>query len=96
MEGSGQALSSILKIMDLRAKLLGLYAPEKHEIKTEQEDTPGLKETYDNMMEMIALGVKFAEEKGILTPWMVQMEEKKVRDGKAWDPSPDISNELDR
>jgi hypothetical protein len=86
MEGSGQALSSILKIMDLRARLIGLYAPEKHEIKTEQEDTPRLKETYDNMMEMIALGVKFAEEKGISTPWMVQMEEKKARDGKVWDP----------
>ena len=64
LEGNISAVNAVLKVFDLRARLIGLYAPEKHEINTEPI-WGEVDEAVQELTEIIDLGVKYAEELGI-------------------------------
>ena len=83
MEGNIPTINALLRVFDLRAKLIGLYSPEKHQIAYEE---PGydLKESVKEMTEMIDLGVKYAEEHGIETAFTKRKKEKESQ--KPWEP----------
>lgn len=83
MEGNIPTINALLRVFDLRAKLIGLYSPEKHQIAYEE---PGydLKESVKDITEMIDLGVKYAEEHGIETAFTTRKKEKESR--KPWEP----------
>ena len=85
MEGHIPTINALLRVFDLRAKLIGLYSPEKHQIAYEE---PGydLKESVKDITEMIDLGVKYAEEHGIETAFTIRKKEKESR--KPWEPDP--------
>ena len=83
LEGNIQTISALLKVFDLRAKLLGLYLPEKHQVVYGEPDYD-LNESVKEMSEMIELGVKYAEEHGIETSFTKRQKEKDSR--KPWDP----------
>jgi hypothetical protein len=76
MEGHIPTINALLKVFDLRAKLIGLYAPEKHEVQYDQMDSD-LNESIKDIHEMIDLGIKYAEEKGISTNFMARKSSKK-------------------
>ncbi len=78
-----QALIALLRVFDLRAKLIGLYSPEKHQIAYEEPDYD-LKESVKDITEMIDLGVKYAEEHGIETAFTTRKKENESR--KPWEP----------
>ena len=82
MEGNIPTINALLRVFDLRAKLIGLYSPEKHQIAYEE---PGydLKESVKEMTEMIDLGVKYAEEHGLETPFIKRKKEKESK--KPWE-----------
>jgi hypothetical protein len=83
MEGNTPIINALLRVFDLRAKLIGLYSPEKHQIAYEE---PGydLKESVKEMTEMIDLGVKYAEDHGIETAFTKRKKEKDNQ--KPWEP----------
>ena len=83
MEGNIPTINALLRIFDLRAKLIGLYSPEKHQIAYEEPDYD-LKESVREMSEMIDLGVKYAEEHGIETAFIKRKKEKESQ--RPWDP----------
>jgi hypothetical protein len=70
LEGSIPAVNAILKISDQRAKLLGLYSPERFEVNSHQYDSNSLDETMQDMKEMMDYGELYAIEHGIQTRWM--------------------------
>ena len=69
LEGNLSAVNTLLKVFDLRARLIGLYAPEKHELKQEQS-WDGIDEAVADMTEMINLGIKYATENSIVTNYL--------------------------
>ena len=83
MEGHIPTINALLRVFDLRAKLIGLYSPEKHQVAYEEPDYD-LKESVRDMSEMIDLGVKYAEEHGIETAFTRCQKEKESQ--KPWDP----------
>ena len=83
MEGNIPTINALLRVFDLRAKLIGLYSPEKHQIAYEEPDYD-LKESVKEMTEMIDLGVKYAEEHGIETAFIKRKKERESR--RSWDP----------
>ena len=83
MEGNIPTINALLRVFDLRAKLIGLYSPEKHQIAYEEPDYD-LKESVKDITEMIDLGVKYAEEHGIETAFTIRKKEKESR--KPWEP----------
>jgi len=83
MEGNIPTINALLRVFDLRAKLIGLYSPEKHQIAYEEPDYD-LKESVKDISEMIDLGVKYAEEHGIETAFTIRKKEKESR--KPWEP----------
>ena len=83
MEGHIPTINALLRVFDLRAKLIGLYSPEKHQVAYEEPDYD-LKESVRDMSEMIDLGVKYAEEHGIETAFTRRQKEKESQ--KPWDP----------
>lgn len=83
MEGNIPTINALLRVFDLRAKLIGLYSPEKHQIAYEEPDYD-LKESVKDITEMIDLGVKYAEERGIETAFTIRKKEKESR--KPWEP----------
>ena len=83
MEGNIPTINALLRVFDLRAKLIGLYSPEKHQIAYEEPDYD-LKESVRDMSEMIDLGVKYAEEHGIETAFTKRKKEKENQ--KPWEP----------
>ena len=83
MEGNIPTINALLRVFDLRAKLIGLYSPEKHQIAYEEPDYD-LKESVRDMSEMIDLGVKYAEEHGIETAFTKPKKEKDSH--KPWEP----------
>ena len=83
MEGNIPTINALLRVFDLRAKLIGLYSPEKHQIAYEEPDYD-LKESVRDMSEMIDLGVKYAEERGIETAFTKRKKEKENQ--KPWNP----------
>ena len=84
MEGNIPTINALLRVFDLRAKLIGLYSPEKHQIAYEEPDYD-LKESVKEITEMIDLGVKYAEEHGIETAFTIRKKEKEMH--KPWEPS---------
>ena len=76
MEGNIPTINALLRVFDLRAKLIGLYSPEKHEIEY-HEPNYNLDQSIKDMSEMIDLGFKYAEEHGIETPYMQRKIQKR-------------------
>ncbi len=64
LEGNISAVNAVLKVFDLRARLIGLYAPEKHETNTEPSWSE-VDQAVKELTEIIDLGIKYAEELGI-------------------------------
>ena len=64
LEGNISAVNAVLKVFDLRARLIGLYAPEKHEINTEPI-WGEVDEAVQELTKILDLGVKYAKELGI-------------------------------
>jgi len=83
MQGNIPTVNALLRVFDLRAKLIGLYSPEKHQVVYEEPDYD-LKESVRDMGEMIDLGVKYAEEHGIETNFTKRKKEKDQQ--KPWGP----------
>jgi hypothetical protein len=83
LEGYIPAVNALLRVFDLRAKLIGLYSPEKHQVAYEEPDYD-LKQSVADMSEMIDLGVKYAEEHGIETNFTKRKKEKDRQ--KPWGP----------
>jgi len=83
MEGNIPTINALLRVFDLRAKLIGLYSPEKHQVDYEEPDYD-LKESVRDMSEMIDLGVKYAEEHGIETAFTKRKKEQQGQ--KPWEP----------
>jgi len=83
MEGNIPTINALLRVFDLRAKLIGLYSPEKHQVVYEETDYD-LKESVRDMSEMIDLGVKYAEEHGIETAFIKRKKEKESQ--RPWEP----------
>lgn len=69
MEGHIPSVNALLRVFDLRAKLIGLYSAEKHQVEYRESDY-NLDQSIKDMSEMIDLGVKYAEEHGIETLYM--------------------------
>ena len=67
VDGELPAAHAVLKIMDRRAKLLGLDRPEKVEINQIEEWPVDLKEQVAEMEKMIDFGMKYASDHGIET-----------------------------
>ena len=82
MEGNIPTINALLRVFDLRAKLIGLYSPEKHQVDYEEPDYD-LKESVRDMSEMIDLGVKYAEEHGIETAFTKRKKERESQ--RPWD-----------
>lgn len=80
MEGHIPSVNATLRIFDLRAKLIGLYAPERHQIESQVYGTTEIDLAMQDIMEMIEMGKKYASEHGIETAQMKnkdnQREEK--------------------
>jgi len=81
MEGQIPAINALLRVSDLRAKLIGLYAPEKHQVQYEEPDYD-LNEAVNDINEMIDLGIKYAEEQGLETEFMKR--KKKRENPSTW------------
>ena len=79
MEGHIPTINALLRVFDLRAKLIGLYAPEKIQVQTPDYGNGDLDQAVKDMKEMIDLGIKYAEEHGIET------EYTKRKTGKRFD-----------
>jgi hypothetical protein len=75
MEGHIPTINALLRVFDLRAKLIGLYAPEKHQVQYEEPDYD-LNDAVKDINEMVDLGVKYAEENGIETEFMRRKHKK--------------------
>lgn len=85
MEAHIPTINALLRIFDLRAKLIGLYSPEKHEIKTQQVPAPDLNDYINEMSEMIDFGEKYCKEKGITTSWIERGISKAENESRIWD-----------
>jgi hypothetical protein len=83
LEGHIPSVNALIRVFDLRAKLIGLYSPEKHQV-TYEEPNYDLKQSVADMGEMIDLGVKYAEEHGIETNFTKRKKEKDQQ--KPWGP----------
>jgi len=68
MDGYIPSINALLRVFDLRAKLIGLYSPEKHEVEYREPDYD-LDQSIKDISEMVDLGVKYAEEHGMETPY---------------------------
>lgn len=62
--GDIRSVNALLKIFDIRAKLIGLYAPHKIEIEA-QSDEPDVGEAVREMAEIINYGILYVQERGI-------------------------------
>jgi len=63
------SINALLRVFDLRAKLLGLYAPEKHEVQSHRDTSTEVEQSIRDLSEMIELGIKYAEEHGFDTEY---------------------------
>jgi len=70
LEGHIPSINALIRVFDLRAKLIGLYAPEKIEVQNPDYNSGELDLAVKNMKEMIDLGIKYAEEHGIETDYL--------------------------
>lgn len=70
LEGQIPSINALLRVFDLRAKLIGLYAPEKIQVQNPEYDGDELNQAVKDIKEMIELGVKYAEEHGIETDYL--------------------------
>jgi hypothetical protein len=70
LEGHIPSINALLRVFDLRAKLIGLYAPEKIQVQNPEYDGDELNQAVKDIKEMIELGVKYAEEHGIETDYL--------------------------
>jgi hypothetical protein len=75
LNGHIPSVNALLKVFDLRAKLIGLYSPEKYQV-THQEPDYDLNQSVKDMSEMIDLGIKYAEEHGIETAYTKRKKER--------------------
>lgn len=69
MEGHVPTVNALLKIFDIRARLLGLFAPEKLQVQTQSENV-SINDAVSEMTEMIEYGVKYCKENGIETDYL--------------------------
>ncbi len=78
LEGSVVAITQLLKVFDLRAKLIGLYQPERIQIGAtfKNEDDHTLPEAVAEMERIMNYGLLYALEHGIDEPWVQRMEER--------------------
>jgi hypothetical protein len=70
LEGHIPSINALIRVFDLRAKLIGLYAPEKIEVQNPDYGPGELDQAVKDMKEMIDLGIKYAEEHGIETDYL--------------------------
>jgi hypothetical protein len=76
INGELPALQCVLKIMDRRAKLLGLDKPEKIELNQMEHWPADLDKQVQELQEMIEFGMKYASEHGIETEFTKRHESK--------------------
>jgi hypothetical protein len=72
------SINALLRVFDLRAKLLGLYSPEKYEVQTHNETSADIDQSIIDLSALIDLGLKYAEENGVETDFKKRQE----RDGR--------------
>ena len=70
LEAHIPSVNALLRVFDLRAKLIGLYAAEKIQVQTPEYGDGDLDQAVKDMKEMIDLGVLYAEEHGIKTGYL--------------------------
>lgn len=70
LEGNLSCINAVLKISDLRARIIGLYAPDKIQVGRDDLQSEDLEEAVRQMTEMVDLGKKYAEEHGITTAYL--------------------------
>jgi hypothetical protein len=63
ISGHIPSINALLRIFDLRAKLIGLYSPERHEVVSSTESRD-LDSVIDHLSKLIDLGIKYSEELG--------------------------------
>ena len=63
LSGHIPSINALLRIFDLRAKLIGLYSPERHEVVSSTESRD-LDSAIDHLSKLIDLGIKYSEELG--------------------------------
>ena len=76
IDGDLPAAHCVLKIMDRRAKLLGLDKPAKIELNQIEQWPTDLEQQVQEMHEMIDFGIKYAAEHGIETEFTKRQESK--------------------
>jgi hypothetical protein len=76
ISGHIPSINALLRIFDLRARLIGLYAPEKHSVESRTYDSADINQSIDDLTEMIELGIKYADEHGIETEYTRRQKKK--------------------
>jgi hypothetical protein len=79
LEGQIPSINALLRVFDLRAKLIGLYAPEKIQVQNPEYDGDELNQAVKDIKEMIELGVKYAEEHGIETDYLDRKKRNELK-----------------
>jgi hypothetical protein len=79
LEGSLSSISAILKVFDLRARLIGLYQPDKIQmgLSVNKESDQLIDEAVKEMGQILDYGVKYAMENNIDEPWVARMKQKR-------------------
>ena len=80
LEGSMISISQLLKVFDLRAKLIGLYQPERVQIGAtiRKDEDNDLNEAVAEMERIMNFGMLYAIEHGIDEPWVSRMRRRLV------------------
>jgi hypothetical protein len=65
MQGHIPSINVLIKVFELRAKILGLNAPEKVQVQQSTESSQDLNSAIAEMSEMLKYGLLYCEENGI-------------------------------
>ena len=79
LQGKLAAINAYLKITDLRAKLIGLYQPEKIQmgVTMDKQEDQDLDETVKEMGRILDYGIQCAIENNLDEPWVEKIKHKK-------------------
>ena len=79
LEGHLPSINALLRVFDLRAKLIGLYQPEKVQlgVAVNQQEEPSVEEAVREMQSIMEYGFKYAIENGIDEPWVHRMKARR-------------------
>lgn len=79
LQGKITAINAFLKITDLRAKIIGLYQPEKIQmgVTMEKPEDQNLDEAVKEMGRILDYGIQCAIENNLNEPWVEKIKQKR-------------------